>query len=166
MVAAGYPVGVGVGADRRPEGGSRGMAGQGGDKRTSRQRAKLERKLGDATRRVEKRTRKLDKVTARHAAGQSNGKRLARRTKKLDAATTKQSDIAGRLAALDGSAPTRTAKPPKRTPKKTAGVEAYCLRERRRTTIADPKPVVLSNGREALAGTCSSCGARMVRLGR
>ena len=42
---------------------------------------------------------------------------------------------------------------------------AYCMKERTRVTIADPRPIVLANGRRAVSGTCSQCGSRVMRLG-
>ncbi len=45
-----------------------------------------------------------------------------------------------------------------------AGPIGYCMRERRPVEISDPEPVTLSNGRTAIAGTCSTCGARVVAL--
>ena len=44
-----------------------------------------------------------------------------------------------------------------------APMQAFCLRERRRVDIVDPEPITLSNGRSAIAGTCPSCGVRVVR---
>lgn len=43
-------------------------------------------------------------------------------------------------------------------------VMAYCLRERRRVELADGMPLTLRNGRAAFAGTCPSCGVRIVSL--
>lgn len=45
-----------------------------------------------------------------------------------------------------------------------AGPIGYCLRDKRQVEISEPKPVTLSNGRSAIAGTCSICGARVVVL--
>jgi translation initiation factor IF-2 len=43
-------------------------------------------------------------------------------------------------------------------------IEAYCLREKRRVQMLDPKPVVTANGGSALSGTCPSCGAALYKL--
>jgi len=43
-------------------------------------------------------------------------------------------------------------------------VEAYCLREKKRVQMLDPKPVVTASGGSALSGTCSSCGAALFKL--
>jgi hypothetical protein len=45
-----------------------------------------------------------------------------------------------------------------------ATVEAYCLREKKRVQMVDPKPVVTANGGAALSGTCPSCGAALYKL--
>ena len=60
------------------------------------------------------------------------------------------------------SSPSRAAAAPA-----TAGgqpVEAYCLREKKRVQMVDPKPVVTANGGSALSGTCPSCGAALYKL--
>jgi len=43
-------------------------------------------------------------------------------------------------------------------------IEAYCLREKKRVQMADPKPVVTANGGSAVSGTCPSCGAALYKL--
>ncbi len=40
----------------------------------------------------------------------------------------------------------------------------YCMREKLRVPIANAKPIVLSNGRHALSGTCARCGAGIVAI--
>lgn len=47
-----------------------------------------------------------------------------------------------------------------------AGLMAYCMRERRMVSIVNPEPSVMRNGRAAIAGTCPSCGARVVTTAR
>jgi hypothetical protein len=42
--------------------------------------------------------------------------------------------------------------------------QAYRLRDRRIVPILDPRPVVLSNGRSAIAGTCQVCGDGIVTM--
>lgn len=85
---------------------------------------------------------------------------------------------AGPKAAADAksapAAPDSKAKTPsKSSPPKAAAapatsgnqpVEAYCLREKKRVQMADPKPVVTANGGAALSGTCPSCGAALYKL--
>lgn len=43
-------------------------------------------------------------------------------------------------------------------------VEAYCLKCRAHRVIASPEPVQLDNGARALKGTCTVCGAKVMRL--
>jgi hypothetical protein len=43
-------------------------------------------------------------------------------------------------------------------------VEAYCLREKKRVQMLDPKHVETANGGSALSGTCPSCGAALYKL--
>lgn len=76
-------------------------------------------------------------------------KLVAKRTAQLAAAIAERDEATIGLAAVAGYS-----------------VEAYCLREKTRVTIRDAAPIVLSNGRSALAGTCPSCGARVVRMTR
>lgn len=73
-----------------------------------------------------------------------------RRTRQLARTHQRASEVAGRLRKL-------------RTPGEPQA-HAYCLRDRRTVTMVDPRPVVLANGRSALAGTCAACGARVVTM--
>jgi hypothetical protein len=43
-------------------------------------------------------------------------------------------------------------------------VEAYCVKEKTKREMKDPVRVVLKNGRPAMKGTCSVCGAKMMRF--
>ena len=65
------------------------------------------------------------------------------------------------------SSPPKAAPAPATPAPATAGdqpVEAYCLREKKRVQMLDPKPVVTANGGAALSGTCPSCGAALYKL--
>ena len=104
--------------------------------RQGRRRERIERQLVVADRRVARRRAQLEAASARRAA-------LAERL----------AELADRDRAGNGGS---TADP--------AAVLAYCVRERVRVTVRDPKPVTFANGRSALAGVCSSCGARVVSL--
>ncbi len=86
-------------------------------------------------------------------------RRVARRRAQLEAASARRAALADRLAALaDADAVSGGPVTDSRS------VQAYCVRERVRVTVRDPKPVTFANGRSALAGVCSSCGARVVSL--
>ena len=82
---------------------------------------------------------------------------VAKRTAQLESANGRRTELVERLAALSQAAGPLDGGTPE-------VVLAYCIREHARVTIRDPQPVVLSNGRHALAGTCTSCGARVMRL--
>jgi hypothetical protein len=134
------------------------------EKRLARRRARLERRLEAAQERVARRTAKL--AAASQAQGSRAAERVRRRADKLRRARETWAQVAARLANLpdpvpaadDGGTRTGVVGP-------TAETVAYCLRERARRSMHDPRPVVLAGGRSALAGTCTGCGSRLVRFG-
>jgi hypothetical protein len=79
---------------------------------------------------------------------------VAKRTGRLESATAKRAALAARLAELGTSESDERPRP-----------MGYCLKERLRVAIVDPRAVVLANGRPGVAGTCPGCGSRIVRLG-
>jgi Domain of unknown function (DUF5679) len=83
---------------------------------------------------------------------------VAKRTKQLALASAKEVSLRSRLTELAD---------PAESPEVTgaAGPRGYCIKDRRQVAIADPRAVVLANGRHAIAGTCPDCGSRLVRLG-
>ena len=48
----------------------------------------------------------------------------------------------------------------------SVGQQGFCMRERRKVVIAGATAIVLKNGRAAVAGTCPTCGARVVTTTR
>jgi Domain of unknown function (DUF5679) len=46
------------------------------------------------------------------------------------------------------------------------GVEGYCVRERKKVRLADPRPTKTKNGRDAIRGKCPDCGAEIFRFGK
>ena len=44
-------------------------------------------------------------------------------------------------------------------------VQAYCVKDRKKVEIKDPKKVKLKNGRPATSGTCPKCGSKVFRIG-
>lgn len=42
----------------------------------------------------------------------------------------------------------------------------YCVKCRAKKEIKDPKPVTLKNGAQAVQGTCTTCGTKMMRMGK
>src|SRR5262245_16309788 len=72
----------------------------------------------------------------------------------------------GQLEAAPGERASRTAKRARLTAESTElGPMAYCLREKAQFAMIEAHAVTLANGRPAIAGACSSCGARLVRMG-
>jgi len=123
--------------------------------------------------------RRAERLHDRLAAAE---RRVAKRIDLLAEAVARRDSLAARLAAPatgptpadagriePGAAPAETAvradASPARETASAAPVQAFCLRERRRVDILNPVPIVLSNGRPAIAGTCPSCGVRVVRTG-
>jgi len=43
-------------------------------------------------------------------------------------------------------------------------MEAYCVKCRDRRKIENPQPVTLANGRNAVQGTCPTCGTKIMRI--
>jgi len=100
-----------------------------------------------------RRARKQERRAARRRATlqarlKAADKLVAKRTAQLGRASERRAAIEARLTKLDAGRPA-----------------AYCLRDRARVAIVDPKPVVTTGGRHALAGTCPNCGSRVVGFG-
>ena len=43
-------------------------------------------------------------------------------------------------------------------------MEAYCVKDKKKTEIKDPKKITMKNGRLAVTGTCSVCGTKVFRI--
>jgi len=52
------------------------------------------------------------------------------------------------------------------TPVKIKRIRAYCLKCRAKREMKNPRAITLKNGRPAIQGICSRCGAKMFRLGK
>lgn len=112
---------------------------------TKRRRRRLEGQLDKVRELEQKRARQLDEARARRTAIEGELANLASRPD--DPATTG-----------DGvPEPTTTA---------PGEVRGFCLRERTTVVILDPAPVAMRNGRAGLAGTCPSCGSKVVTMSR
>jgi uncharacterized protein DUF5679 len=92
------------------------------------------------------------KLAALEAEIASTDKLLAKRQAQLAWALARRSTLTAKLARLNAKY-------------ETPGPSAYCLRERLSVAMSGAHPVMLANGRPATAGTCPSCGARLVRIG-
>jgi hypothetical protein len=63
----------------------------------------------------------------------------------------------------DAAGPPPPPSPP--TPAERSAVEGYCVKERKKVEIAEPRAVKTKNGRDAIRGRCPDCGAAMFRMG-
>ncbi len=44
-------------------------------------------------------------------------------------------------------------------------VQAYCVKDKKKVEIQNPKKVILKNKRPAIKGTCPKCGGPVFRIG-
>ena len=91
------------------------------------------------------------RVSIEAAIGATDQK-VAKRRAQLASAVGKRAALSAKLARLDVS-------------DDAAGPTAYCIKERRQVQIGGAHALVLANGRSAIAGTCPSCGSKLVRIG-
>ena len=117
---------------------------------------RLERRLA-AVRELEAKRRRQ---AAKAREGEAPRDLVAKRERQLDKAQRHGAAIQAEIASLEGAAPAADAAA---STGAVEGPRGYCLREKRTVTIANPEPIVMRNGRTATAGTCPSCGARIVR---
>ncbi len=110
-----------------------------GAKGVGKRRRHFERQLARVRETEAKRQRQLGRARARRAVLEDRVKAL-RSTEQADAIEPGQ-DLA-------------------------IGQQAFCMREKRKVAIAGATAIVLKNGRAAVAGTCPSCGARVVTTTR
>lgn len=182
------------GPAKTPAAGSVSEAKPKADRKIRKQLRRVERELADAARTEAKRVRRLEKARWRRqrleatldAVKTSSSPAPAKAAKAPKPATKpatkpapeprpKGKTVAGAADPKTAPAPPKPkaktvakGSPPKAAPAPaTAGepaVEAYCLREKKRVQMLDPKPVVTANGGAALSGTCPSCGAALYKL--
>jgi len=117
----------------------------------------------------EKKTRAKSKAAPepKKKAAEPKAKAARKPKTKADAPPAAAADVAPTAPASEvvpaaPDAPAIEAAPA--APEGSAVIEAYCLREKRRVQMLDPKPVVTANGGSALSGTCPSCGASLYKL--
>ena len=137
----------------------------------------LEGQLADAAKTEAKRIRRLERARWRRQNLESevDEAKTASTVGPSEAAPKAKAAAAPKTKAA--AAPKAKAEPkPKAAPKakaepkreaghvEAAAVEAYCLREKRRVQMVDPRPVVTAKGGSALSGTCPSCGASLYKL--
>jgi hypothetical protein len=111
-------------------------------------------KAADA-REARKRLKQLEKKLAELQATE------AKRREQLNEVRAKAADVRARLTAQWAIVAEATGSKPDAAGQGPIG---FCMREKRPVRIDDPIPVTLSNGRAAIAGTCPTCGARVMVL--
>jgi len=88
----------------------------------------------------------------------------AKRSRQLDEVRARQAELRAQIADLGaGGGPGVKAATEVGAPAPD-GPRAYCMREKRKVTIAGAERVVLGNGRHAYAGSCPDCGARVIAI--
>ncbi len=45
-------------------------------------------------------------------------------------------------------------------------MEAFCLKERKKVEMMDPKQITMKNGKPATQGVCPSCGTKIFKIGK
>ena len=43
--------------------------------------------------------------------------------------------------------------------------EAYCVKDKKKVEIRDPRAIVMKNGKPATKGTCPVCGGKVLSIG-
>ena len=125
-------------------------------RRAKRKVRRLERRLAAVRDLEQKRRRQAAEARDREAPPDL----VAKREHQLEKAQRRSAAIEAEIAILEQAAPAAVAPAASDA---GDGPRGYCLREKRTVTIANPEPMVMRNGRTATAGTCPSCGARIVR---
>jgi Domain of unknown function (DUF5679) len=44
--------------------------------------------------------------------------------------------------------------------------QGYCVKERKKVEIKDPRQVTMKNGRPAIQGVCPDCGTKIFKIGK
>jgi predicted GH43/DUF377 family glycosyl hydrolase len=82
-------------------------------------------------------------------------------------ASVKLDELLDHLVSVQEAAPISIYAPPLEagiTPVKIKRIRAYCMKCRAKREMKNPRAVTLKNGRPAIQGICSRCGAKMFRL--
>ena len=45
-------------------------------------------------------------------------------------------------------------------------MQAYCVKDRKKVEIKNPKAITMKNGRPATQGVCPICGSKVFRIGK
>jgi len=43
--------------------------------------------------------------------------------------------------------------------------QAYCVKDKMKVEVKDPKQITMKNGKLALSGTCPKCGTKVFKIG-
>jgi len=43
--------------------------------------------------------------------------------------------------------------------------QAYCVKDKEKVEIKNPKNIIMKNGKPAISGTCPKCGTKVFRIG-
>jgi Domain of unknown function (DUF5679) len=72
-----------------------------------------------------------------------------------------------RLVSNAVRAPGRASSEPSAPPSEVKPVpEGYCVKEKKKVEIKDPKQVTMKNGRPAIQGFCPDCGTKIFKIGK
>ena len=120
-----------------------GPKGKGSNAAEAKRATRLEKKIASYEKQESKLAKQLDKLHDRQSAPR------VRLSTLVPAPPAPDGQSGSAKPSTDGAGAERT---------------AFCLREKRRVAVVDAHPVVLRNGRAAIAGVCASCGAKLVTL--
>ena len=45
-------------------------------------------------------------------------------------------------------------------------MQAYCVKDRKKVEIKNPKSITMKNGKPAITGICPICGTKVFRIGK
>ena len=45
-------------------------------------------------------------------------------------------------------------------------MQAYCVKDRKKVEIKNPRAITMKNGRQATQGVCPICGTKVFRIGK
>jgi len=118
------------------------------DSSAPRRLRRLEKRLASAQETQAKRTRQAARAQQRDVSRGGARKLLAKRARQLEKATRRAAALAAAISEARAAA---------------ARLQVYCLRDRMKVSMRHPEPMTMRNGRAGVAGTCPTCGNRVVR---
>ena len=109
---------------------------------------RLEKHLASARDAQTKRMRQAARAYERSTTRGGARKLVVKRTRQLEKATRRATTLEAKIAEVRGA---------------TSGPEVYCLRDRAKVRMRNPRAMTMRNGRAGTTGTCPVCGGRVVR---